>query len=50
MFDISTFRDHAFYVKLFHHLVIISDESGLDHVADEAAIPTRVLLRRLLSA
>jgi hypothetical protein len=61
MFDISIFRDHAFYMQLFQHLVIISDESGLDHVAEEVAIPTRVtaqvtvnsvilILRKSLSA
>jgi hypothetical protein len=29
--------------------MIISNESGLDHVAEEADIPTRLLLRRSLS-
>jgi len=37
-------------MQLFQNLMTISDESGLGQVADEAAIPTRVLLCRLLSA
>ena len=49
MFDISIFRDHAFYMQVFQHLVIIADKAVLVHVADEAVIPTRVLLRRSLS-